>query len=89
MNFKPNSSRQKSSKSKPSAREDLHQKPITSGVSTVISKISKSIQLTVPIKSNIMLSSQANHRGSRPKVDSLRLYHPETAHNTVHHSRYD
>lgn len=58
-----NSSRQKNSKPKSSARED-NNKPAISTVSNLINKISKSIQLNVPNKSS-MLSSQRN---SRPKV---------------------
>jgi len=63
----------------------LFSKPTISGVSSLISKINKSIQLNVPAKSS-MLSSQ--QRTSKPKVDSLKIYQPQTMHNTVHHSRY-
>jgi hypothetical protein len=79
-----NSSRQKNSKPKTSAREETP-KPTISGVSTLINKINKSIQLNVPAKSSMLASQQ---RSSKPKVDSLKIYHPQSMHNTVHHSRY-
>jgi len=77
-----NSSRQKNSKPKTSARDEAP-KPMISGVSSLISKISKSIQLNVPAKSSML----SQHRNSKPKVDSLKIYQPQSMHNTVHHSR--
>ena len=30
-----------------------------------------------------------SHRNSKPKVDSIKIYQPQSTHTTVHHSRYN
>ena len=64
---------------KHSSRED-HRKPSAQMVNNLIKKITHSIPLGVPTKS-LMLHS---HRGSRPKVDSIKVP-PQPS---THHSRY-
>lgn len=42
------------------------------------------MQLNVPMKSTMMSS----HRNSKPKVEPIKIYKPQSQHSTVHHSRY-
>ena len=62
-----------------SSRED-HRKPSSQMVNNLIKKITNSIPMGVPTKS-LMLHS---HRGSKPKVDSIKI----PAQQSAHHSRY-